>query len=121
MKKRFIAITLIVLICVSIAGCGKTDYKQVGYDAVKQALSGKGSDSSAEEIEEAFSYLISIYGADFISSEMNSGIDGMTADEFIEAFAQLDINIKSISDDNLVLIKEGAKECLQDYIAKISQ
>ncbi len=118
MKKRFIAIILIALICVSLTGCG-TDYKQLGYDTMNRLFAGEAG-ATAEEIKDDFSFLVSTLGYDCVYSELESTIDSLTANDFIEVLETLDIHLDNISDSNLVLMKDGAKECLRDYMSTIT-
>ena len=112
MKKRLIALALVIVLCFSLAGCG-TDYKKLGYDYMKQSMAEEYPNGLDDATKSSIAMGVALFGYDNLYALTCASVDQLTKDDLSEALKE-----KDISDEDFVLFKEGCKEYIKDFFAE---
>lgn len=112
MKKRLIALALVIVLCFSLAGCG-IDYKQLGYDYMKQSMAEEYPNGLDDEEKSSIAMGAALFGYDNLYALTCATVDQLTKGDLNET-----LNGKDISDEDFALFKEGCKEYIEDFLAE---
>lgn len=110
MKKRLIALILIIVLCISLSSCG-TDYKKLGYDYMKQSTVEQYPNGIDDDTKASFAMGVALFGRDNLCSLVYAEIDGLLKDDLKDVF-----DGKDISDDEFKAFKEGCKEYMKEFL-----
>lgn len=110
MKKRFIALILIIVLCISLASCG-TDYKKLGYDYMKQSTAEQYPNGIDDDTKASFAMGVALFGRDNLCALVYAEIDNLSKDDLKGTFGG-----KDISDDEFEAFKEGCKEYMNEFL-----
>jgi hypothetical protein len=113
MKKRLIALILVIVLCISLTSCG-TDYKKLGYDYMKQSTAEQYPNGIDDDTKASFAMGAALFGRDSLCALVYAEIDGLSKDELKDTF-----DGKDISDDEFETFKEGCKEYMKEFLDEV--
>ncbi len=109
MKKRLIALILVIILCMSLTACG-TDYKKLGYDYMKQSMAEQYPNGIDDDVKVSIAFGAALFGRETLYNLAYAEIDGMSKDGLKDTFEG-----KDISDDEFTAFKEGCKEYMKEF------
>lgn len=113
MKKRLMALILIIVLCISLASCG-TDYKKLGYNYMKEQMAEEYPDGIDDNMKSSIILGAALLGSDNLYALIGGSVDNISKDDVKEV-----LNGKDISDDDLEKFKEGCKEYMNEFLAEV--
>ena len=113
MKKRLIALILIIVLCVSLTSCG-TDYKKLGYNYMKEQMAEEYPDGLDDDTKSSIAIGAALFGYDNLYTLLGASVDEISKDDVKEV-----LKGKDISDEEFEAFKEGCKEYMKDFLEEV--